>query len=134
MNQVEPIQLMIKVNGDSISERRLNEMTIVLKDELTNLKPLSIDLQRDSNVPEDVMSVTAITVGAIALAVLPTAIPALIEFLREWRLRNSNRMITIKRRSGEEEIEVSFPEDMSSKRLHELIDSISNDVVTSELD
>ncbi|MCP4364852.1 MAG: hypothetical protein GY800_06075 [Planctomycetes bacterium] len=131
MSSIEPLDLVIKINGEEISERRLNEMTVKLKGELTNLKPLTIDLQRDTNSPNGTMSVEAITVGAISLAVLPTMIPAIIMYLRDWQLRNTNRMVTIKRRKDEEEIEVSFPENMTSERLQELINSISDNIANS---
>ena len=92
-------QLTIQIDGNSISERRLNDLTVKLKNELRNLKPLALDLPRDQNAPDGAMSVVAFTVGAItltlAVAVLPTAIPALIEFLRDWSLRNANRNRTL---------------------------------------
>jgi hypothetical protein len=56
-NDVLP--LTIQIDGSSMSERRLNDLTVKLKGELSHLKPLAIDLQRDRNAPEGVMSVEA---------------------------------------------------------------------------
>lgn len=125
MSDEQPIHLVLRIDNNSISEHRLNEMAINLRGELKKLHPVSVELEREAKVPENVMSVGAITAGAIAIAVLPTMMPAIIQYLRDWRLRNANRMITIKRKTGDEEIEVSFPEDMSSERLKELISSVS---------
>lgn len=132
MQNEASLQIIVYIDGESLSERRLNEMTVNLKRELGKLKPTSIELERSDDVPDGVMSVEAITAGAIALAVLPTMVPAIIEYLRDWRLRNADRVVTIKRKVGEEEIEVSFPEDMSSDRLQELIESISKNLPTSD--
>lgn len=125
-------QLTIQIDGSSISERRLNDITMKLKNELSHLRPLTIDLPRAQNVPEGAMSAEIFTIGTIILTVLPVMIPPAIEYLRDWCLRNANRTITIKRRSGEEEIEVSFPGDLSSEHLQKFIDVVSNTIVKSD--
>ena len=129
-------QLTIQIDGSAISERRLNDLTVKLKNELRNLQPLALDLQREQNAPAGAMSVEAFTLGAItltlAVAVLPTTIPALIEFLRDWSTRNANRLITIKKHVGEEEIEVSFPEDLSTERLQTLIDTVAGNLASPD--
>ena len=131
MDHDDIAQITIQINGSSISMQRLNATTIKLKSELSRLKPLAIDLQRDPHAPDGTMSVEAFTVGAMVLAVLPTAVPAIIEYLRDWCLRNTNHTITIKKRSGEEEIEVSFPEDFSSERLQKLLQVVSSNISES---
>jgi hypothetical protein len=128
MGDNDIIQLTIQIDGSSMSERRLNDTAVKLKHELSHLKPLTVDLQRDRNVPDGAMSVEAFTLGALALSVLPTMVPATIEFLRDWCLRNANRTITIKRRSGENEIELSFPEDVSPERLQKFIAAVALDI------
>jgi hypothetical protein len=124
-------QLTVQIDGSFLSEQRLNDITLKLKADLAHLKPLAIDLKRDQHAPDGSMSVEAITAGAILIAVLPTMVPAVIEYLREWCLRNANHTITIKRRTGEQEIEVSFPEDLSSERLQRLMNVVSDTISKS---
>lgn len=131
MDHDDIAQLTIQIASSSISAQRLNATTVKLKSELSRLKPLAIDLQRDPNAPDGTMSVEAFTVGAMVLAVLPTMIPTVIEYLRDWCLRNANHTITIKKRIGEEEIEVSFPEDLSSERLQNLLKVVSSNISKS---
>ncbi len=128
MDHEDITQFTIQIDGSSISEQRLNDITVKLKRELSHLKPLALDLQRDQNAPEGTMSAEAITVGAILVSVLPTMVPAVIEYLRDWCLRNANNTITIKKRSGKEEIEVTFPEDLSPERLQKLIGVVSDTI------
>ncbi len=128
MREDAATQLIVQIDGDSISERRLQELAVRLRRELTALRPVSVDLQRAPGAPAGAMAVEAFTIGALAIAVLPAMLPALIEYLREWSLRNANRTITIKRSSGEEVIEISIPEHLPSERLNELV-ALLSDVV-----
>lgn len=126
MDHDDTVQLTIQLSGDSMSERRLNATTVKLKKELSRLKPLTVDRQREPHAPDGTMSVVAFTLGALAMTVLPKAVPAIIEYLRDWSLRNKDHTITIKKRSGVEEIEVSFPQDLSSERLQRLLTVVSD--------
>lgn len=126
MDHDDAVQLTIQLSGDSMSERRLNETTVKLKQELSRLKPLTVDRQREPHAPDGTMSVVAFTLGALAVTVLPKAVPAIVEYLRDWSLRNKDHTITIKKRAGTEEIEVSFPQDLSSERLQRLLTVVSD--------
>jgi len=126
-----PMEFVVLLDGDAISDRRLNEITIQLKSELEQLHLVQVDLVREVEKPDGTMSGDAFTLGAIALAVLPVTVPALIEFLRDWKLRNSNRTITIKRRIGEQEIEVTVPEDISPSQLKDFIDTVTVTITPS---
>ena len=128
MTEYVPMKFVVVLDGDDISDRRLDEITIHLKSELEKFHLVSVDLVREVEKPDGTMSGDAFTLGAIALAVLPVTVPALIEFLRDWKLRNSNRTITIKRRIGEQEIEVTVPEDISPSQLKDFIDTVTGTI------
>lgn len=62
----------------------------------------------------------AIAVGALLLAVLPSTLPALIEFLKGWTLRN--RTVRLKLQLGETAIEAEYdPTAMTPGELDALV-------------
>ena len=50
----------------------------------------------------------AVTVGALVLAVLPAAVPAVIDYVKEWTLRPGNTPIRVKIQVGEKIAEAEF--------------------------
>lgn len=134
MSDHAPLDLVLILDRDGISDRRLDDMTIQLKSELEQIRPASVDRVRVDENPNGTMAGEAFTLGAIALAVLPVTIPALIQFLHDWKLRNANRTITIRRKIGDEEIEVTVPEDISPARLKSFIKKVTGDITSSTND
>lgn len=65
----------------------------------------SVTLAPANDLPKGAKSAMATTIGAIAVDVLPTVLPALIVLIQHWLLRQQND--TIKVKIGDSEIEGS---------------------------
>jgi hypothetical protein len=62
----------------------------------------------------------AMTAGALALAVLPVALPALIDFLKGWAIRNRRFRMVVKR--GDDSIEIELdPDAMPAHQMEDWI-------------
>lgn len=65
----------------------------------------------------------AVTIGALVIAVLPTAIPALFEYLKEWTLRPGASPLRIKVQEGDRTLEAEFdPKRVSQTEVESLVE------------
>lgn len=76
---------------------------------------------KGGSAPQGTKSVDPVTAGAIAIAVLPTMLPKIIETIQAWLLRDSNRTIKFKGKVAGQVIEFEG----SSKDLQKTINSLS---------
>ncbi len=63
----------------------------------------------------------AVTVGALALSVLPAVLPKLLEFLQAWVLRTKSRSVKVKADLGGRIVEVECSGDMSQNEIKAVI-------------
>lgn len=124
MTSEQAIQLILQIEPTpGLSANNLVQMTESLQTELQTLRPEALGPIKEK-APEGSMAGDILTLGALAIAVLPTMIPALLQYLREWQLRNQNQTIKIRLKRGDEEIEVEIPAGMSKEKVREYIDYI----------
>ena len=111
-NSEIPIDLELE-EADADTER-LDELTIQLMRELQDLGVDSVERQSEGPPPEGTKGdPVAFTWGALALAVVPTLLPKLVEFLQSWVMRGESRKVVIKTPEG---MEIEFtPEKKLSK-------------------
>lgn len=110
----EAMDLILNIKLHSSDDREaLSESAIELLDELAEVNVDSAELLKGDEAPEGAKSTGVVTLGALAVAVLPTFLPKLIQFLQAWVLRDANRSVVIKRKSGNETVEIKY----SSSRL-----------------
>ena len=88
------------VTGDD-----LDEMARRLMLELKEMDVESVDLASEGNAPAGTKSVDVITTGAIVLAVLPTFLPKVVDFVQAWSLRGQGRTIKFKGKISGQDIE-----------------------------
>ena len=133
MSSEKPIQITLHLDGgEGISPARLEQMTRRLRAEIRRLNVESVELLREDNAPEGSMSLEAITLGALILALSPVVLDKLFEYLINWRSRGSNPvMITLKKRSEKEEIEIQIPDSISKKEKKEWIALLTGDSADS---
>ena len=63
----------------------------------------------------------AITIAALAMAILPVAVPALIDFLMHWTLRPNNPSLKIRAQGKHGELEIEFnPATTSAEQVKQL--------------
>ena len=76
--------------------------------------------------PEGAKSAEAITIGALAVAVLPGFLPKLVEYLQSWTMRGENRRVRVMSQVGDRSIEIEYsPAAMSINELKRLVDSLT---------
>ncbi|MBM3239488.1 hypothetical protein FJZ31_24610 [Candidatus Poribacteria bacterium] len=111
--------------GENADEEELDRLTRQLRDEMRELEVEAVELVSEKTTPEGAMG-DAVTLGALAVVVLPVVIPKLIDFLQAWLMRGENRTVKIKTQVGDRSLEVEYsPKTMSPSKLKKLVDMLT---------
>lgn len=121
MDNQELAELNLEISASDVSEDDIDQMTRQLLFELRDTDVESAELVKGGSAPQGTKSVDPVTAGAIAIAVLPTMLPKIIETIQAWLLRDSNRTIKFKGKVAGQIMEFEG----SAKDLQKLIDSLS---------
>jgi hypothetical protein len=122
MASEQPIHFTLLIEGGPDSdEREIDRLTRSLLSEIdeTNVEDAKIPPSAGPP-PEGSKPGEAITIGQIAVDVLPVVIPALIGLLQGWLLRQQNQSIKVK--IGE--IEVEIPRGLPQAELERIVDQV----------
>jgi len=111
--------------GSDLPADDLDALTRGLRDEIQDLGVETVALQSRSGIPAGAKSVEAVTLGALAVTILPQAIPRLIEFLQAWSLRRKDRTVKIKATVGDRSVDIEYPEGASEVAVQELIQKMT---------
>ena len=112
--------------GEGADAEELDLLTRQLRDEIAELEVDGVELLTGGPIPEGAKSAEAMTLGALAVAVLPTILPKLVELLQAWTMRGENRLVKIKTQAGDRSLEVEYsPATMSAKELEHLVDALT---------
>jgi hypothetical protein len=132
-NRTEPYQLRLQLEGDQrMTPEELDSATRQLRSELLDLQVESVDLIATQDVPAGAKSAEAITLGTMAITVLPIFIPKIIEFLQSWVTRNDGKTIKVKSQAGDRSIELEFSQNaISQKQLKILLETINSSLTAS---
>ena len=117
-----PVALTLEIDaGEEADEDRLDRLTRQLRAELQELDVESAELASGGELPPGARAAELAALGELAVAVLPAAIPPMIEFLNSWLLRGENRKVKITTKVGDRSIEAEYsPGTMSHEELQEL--------------
>jgi hypothetical protein len=118
MDEVENIEFNIEIVAPQATSEQLDRITRQLLLELKELHVGSIKLAQGFSAPEGTKSVDPVTLGAIAIAVLPSFLPKIVDTAQAWVLRGSNRTIKFKGKVAGQTIEFEG----SSEEFQKLID------------
>jgi len=102
-----PLQLLID-SGNVLTPDELDRVTRSLRRDLSEQDVQSVEFLRDAVVPSGAKSAEAVALGSLAVAVLPVAIPKVIEFLRDWLMRGENRTLKLKLQVGGNSAEIEY--------------------------
>lgn len=104
------IDLMVSAPANSDEEQ--DRMTRQLLRELKTFDLESVQLKSKGVAPVGTKGVEAVTIGTIAVSVLPAVFPKLVEFLQAWSLQGRGRTIKFKGRIAGQNVdfEGSFDE------------------------
>ncbi len=104
----------------------LDALARQLREELTELGVESAELEKGAAAPSGTKSAEAVTLGALAISVLPVMIPKLIEFLQAWATRGEGRTVKVKAQVADRMVELEYsPKAMSQAELKSLVDTLT---------
>ena len=122
-------QLILQIDaGEDSDVAELDRITRQLRREIQEEAEVeSVELVKGETAPIGAKVFDPVTLGALALAILPSAIPKLIEVLNSWSMRGENRKIKIKTQVGDRSVEVEYsPTTMSQTDLKNLVETLSS--------
>jgi hypothetical protein len=124
---VKPVKLTLQLNpGDNYNAEELDRLTRQLLTEIQDLDVESAELVKGGEPLAGAKSGELVTLGSLAVVVLPVVAPKLIELLQSWSTRAENRIVKIKAQVENRSIEVEYsPATMSPEDLKRLVNTIS---------
>jgi hypothetical protein len=122
-----PVNLTLQLSaGDVEDPESLDRLARHLLAEIQELEVESAALVKSGPAPEGAKSAELVTLGSLAVMVLPTIAPKLVDLLQSWAMRAENRTVKIKAQSADRSIEVEYsPAAMSTAELKQLLTSIN---------
>lgn len=108
MDENDKVELNLEIIASDATDEELDRTTRQLLSELMELDIESAELGKGNPAPEGAKG-DPITIGNIAIEVLPAAIPSLIAFVQAWVMRGQGRTVKFKGRGIEFE---GSPEDL----------------------
>jgi hypothetical protein len=113
MKVKQTLHLTVQIALDEPDNEVLDSLARQLLDELSDQQVESVDLARSGSAPAGTKSAEAITLGALAVTVLPSVLPKLVEFCQTWALRGQGRTVKFKGNLGGQDFEFEGkPEDL----------------------
>jgi hypothetical protein len=119
------LTILVDAGKDALPED-VDTLTRQLRNEIEEFGVESVSLQTAPTAPAGTKSVEAVTLGALALTILPNALPRLIEFLQAWSLRGKDRTVKIKATVGDRSVDVEYPAGASEVAVNELIQKMTD--------
>ena len=95
MNENDKVELNLEILAADATEEELDRVTRQLLSELRELNVESVELAKGEPAPDGSKG-DPITIGTIALEVLPIAIPSVITFVQAWVTRGQGRTVKFK--------------------------------------
>lgn len=96
MGTSELSELNLQVSANDATEEDIDRMTRELLSELREMDVEWAELGKSGAAPEGTKAIDPVTTGSILMAVLPTALPKIIDGIQAWALRGSNRTVKFK--------------------------------------
>jgi hypothetical protein len=105
-----------------IAPDELDHLVRQLRREISELEVESVEPVRQNTIPAGAKGAEALTLGALAVVLLPPLLPKLVEFLQNWLLRGENRNVKVKLQVQGNAVEVEYaPSAMSPSDIQRLV-------------
>jgi hypothetical protein len=121
MDNQQTLTFNLDVSAADASAEELDSLARGLLNELRDLDLESAELARGDAAPEGTKAIDPVTIGSIAVVVLPALLPKLVEFIQAWALRGEGRTVKFKGKIGGQTIQFEG----SSAELQKLIATLS---------
>ena len=118
------LTIVVNAGSDALAED-VDALTRRLRAEIQDFGVETVTLQPAAAAPSGTKSVEAVTLGALAVTILPQALPRLIEFLQAWSLRTKDRTVKIKASVGDRSVDIEYPEGASEAAVQDLIQKMT---------
>jgi hypothetical protein len=121
------IFLTIQLNsGEAGDGEELDQQARRLLSEIQELEVETAELVKSGDPPKGAKSGEVVTLGTLAVTLLPVVAPLVIESLQKWSRRAENRTIRIKAQVEDRSIEVEYsPAAMSTNELKRLLNTLT---------
>jgi hypothetical protein len=119
------VTLLVDGGKDALAED-VDALTRRLRAEIQEFGVETVTLQTTDTVPSGTKSVEAVTLGALAVTILPQVLPRLIEFLQAWSLRSKDHTVKIKASIGDRSVDIEYPEGASEIAVQALIQKMTD--------
>jgi len=125
MSDESTIALFVQVELEDGDPEELDSVTRQLRDEIQEMNVDSVRMATIGSAPEGTKSVDPVMLGALAVAVGPTFLTKLLEFLQDWVMRRENRTVKIKVQDKDGALlEVEIPATMPLAEAKDLIETM----------
>ena len=120
MTTQDTIELNIEIKITDAPEDDVDQMTRQLLSELRETEVESAELVRSDAAPPGAKSADPVTIGAIAVAVLPNLLPKLVDTVQAWATRGQGRTVKFKGKIGGQVVEFEGHADDLDKLISRL--------------
>ncbi len=96
MDTEKTVQFDLELFSEDTSQEELDTLTRQLLFELRDQDIELVELAGNGNAPKGTKAVDPVTIGTIAITVLPTFLPKVVEFIQAWALRGQGNTIKFK--------------------------------------
>jgi hypothetical protein len=105
MDNPQLTELQLEISASDTTTEDIDQITRQLLRELRELDVESAELVKGDRAPDGTKSLDPVTIGSIAIAVLPTALPKVVDAIQAWVLRDNHRTVKFKGKVGGQAIE-----------------------------
>jgi hypothetical protein len=117
-----PVEFLVQVEASGADEEEIDRLTRDLLAELRDLPVESAEIPVAATRSAGTKSFGIEALGALALKVVPSALPKIVAYLRDWLKRGDGKHIKIKASNGKHSFEVDLPAgEFSHEELQELL-------------
>lgn len=116
----ELFEFQVEIAVSHATEEDVDQMTRQLFAELRNMDIDSVSLVKSDDAPLGTKSADPITIGALAIAVLPSVLPKVVEAIQAWALRGQGKTVKFKGKINGRMIEFEGSADELEKLINRL--------------
>ena len=106
-------------SGDQVDAEKLDQLMRQLWQELREFDVEWINPVSANEPPEGAKAGEVIALGCLAVAVLPTLLPKLVDFLQGWVLRRRDDRVKVKVQSGNRSVEMTTARPLTPSLISE---------------